>query len=223
MITLEVTAREAHKRMGQARKSGLFPAVFYGRKTDSTPIFVKTGEFKKVLRDAGESSIIELKTNKGVLNALIHDIQFDALTSEPIHADFYVVEADKIIEVDVPLHYVGVSPAVKNLGALLIKVMHVLPVECLPKDLPHQIEVDISSLAELESHITVSDLKIPSGVTSRAKPGDIVAIAELAKEEVIETTAPETPDLSTIEVEKRGKEEEEGEEGVPTGDAKKTE
>ncbi len=210
MITLEATAREAHKRTGQARKTGFFPAVFYGGKTTSTPIFIKMGEFKKALKTAGESTIVELKTPTGVLNALIHDVQFDALTDEPTHADFYVVEADKVIEVEIPLHFVGVSPAVKNLGAMLVKVMHELPVECLPKDLPHAIEVDISSLSELDSNIKVGQLILPKGVTSTAQVGDMVVLVTAAKEEVEEKPA-EALDISQIEVEKKGKKEEEGE------------
>ena len=97
----------------------------------------------------------------------------------------------------------------KDFGGVLVKVLHEIEVKSLPRNLPHNIQVDISKLAELESHVTVADLNLPSGVTTTEKLTEIVVLVSTPKEEVLdEPVAP--VDLSAIEVEKKGKQEEEG-------------
>ena len=212
MITLEVAKRDSKEGLIKLRGEGKLPAVFYGAKEKASSISIKTVDFKKAWKDAGESTIVNLKTPAGELNALIHDVQFDAVTDEPIHADFYIVQADKAIEVEVPLEFVGVPPAVKDLGGVLVKVLHTLEIKALPKDLPHKLTVDISSLALIDSHITAEQVSLPSGVTLKTKPSEVVVlIAPEAKEE--EELPPAPIDMSAIEVEKRGKEEEAPTEG----------
>jgi len=143
-------------------------------------------------------------------DVLIHEVQYHPIKGQPIHVDFYVVQKDKKIEVDVPLVFEGVAPAVKELGGNLVKVMHELPIEVLPKDLPHDIKVDVSGLATFESQILVKDIKLPSGVTVLAELEEVVVSISKAGEEVVVEEAP--IDLSQIEVEKKGKQEEEGSE-----------
>ncbi len=210
MFTLTAKLRGGKESPNKLRKQGMVPAVYYGKKEKSTSISVDKILFKKVWKGAGESSIITLKTDKGSVDSLLYEVQVDVVTGEPIHADFYVVDKDTIIRANVPLEFTGVSPAVKDLGGTLIKVLHEIEVKSLPKDLPHKVTVDVSSLAELTSHITVADLKLPAGVTATLKPAEIVALIEEARLEVVEE--PVAPiDLSLIEVEKKGKKEEEGE------------
>lgn len=188
----------------------MVPAVYYGKKEKSTPIAVDKIAFKKVWKEAGESSVITLKTNQGNIDSLLYEVQVDAVTGEPIHADFYTVDKDTVIHADIPLEYVGVSPAVKDLGGNLVKVLHEIEVKSLPKDLPHSVTIDISTLTEIGSHITVADLKLGAGVAATLKPTEVIALIEEARIEVEE--APVAPiDLSAIEVEKKGKKEEEGE------------
>lgn len=91
-------------------------------------------------------------------------------------------------------------------------MLHEIEVEAFPKDLPHEITVDVSGLVELEQQILVSDIKVPSGVEVLTSPDEVVAIAAETKEEV-ESDTP--ADLSSIELsEERGKKEEEGEEAA---------
>ena len=220
MLTLEAKLRDAEETRDTLKKNGLIPAVFYGRKEKSTSIAVNTVNFKKVFATAGESSIINLKTDKGELSAIIQDVEFDPVKDEPRHVDFYVVEQDKILEVEVPLVFTGISPAVRDLGGVLVKVLHVLPIEALPKDLPHEVEVDISILIEIGGQITAQDLKLPSGVELKTKAEEVVAlVSEAMKEEEIEKP-PEVIDMSAIEVEKRGKEEEVVTEAAPADEKK---
>ena len=105
-------------------------------------------------------SVVILKTDKGEVEALIHDVDLDPVTEVPRHADFYVLKKATRLPLISPLEFVGVSPAVKDLGGILIKVLHEIKIEAMPKDLPKKIEVDISSLVNFESQIIAGDLKL---------------------------------------------------------------
>lgn len=194
------------------------PAVFYGKKEKSTPVSVSLAEFLKVWKKAGESSVVALKREGGEdLEALIHEVDLDPVTDTPRHADFYVFEKGHKIEVHIPLEFVGVAPGVKDLGGTLVKVLRELKIEAMPKDLPHEIKVDISTLTNFDSQILAKDIVLPSGVTLVEGADEVVALVAEAKEIVEEVSAP--IDLSAIEVEKKGKKEEEGAE-APADDKK---
>ena len=219
MFEIKTENRDIKINPKSFRSQGKIPAVFYGAKKTSTPILMDNIQFNKVWKEAGESSIVTLKTPEGDLDVVIHDIQFDPVKDEPVHVDFYVVDKNKPIEVEVPLEFTGVSPAVKDLGGTLVKVLHELTIEALPKDLPHSLTVDISVLAEIDSNISAKDIILPAGVTLITKEGEIIAlISEAMKEEEIEAPV-EAIDMSAIEVEKRGKKEEEGGEAEVGGEA----
>lgn len=213
-MELKVAKREKIGNLDSLRKEGLMPAVFYGKKEDSTPIAIIQTDFIKVWKKAGESTVITLKSADGKsLDALIQEVDFDPVTDMPRHADFYVFDKDHKLEVDIPLEFIGVSPGVKEQGGLLVKVMHELKIEAMPKDLPHQIDVDISVLSEIGSQILAKDLKLPTGVSLIENPEEVVALISEAKEEEEEESVP--VDLSSIEVEKKGKEAKEGEGEAP--------
>ena len=118
MTTLEIQARDKSVENAALRKSGFLPAVVYGKKTPSTPITISAKDFAKVWKEAGESGVVNLKGAAGNFDVLIHEISFNAGTDKPEHVDFYAFEKGKKIEVDVPLEFIGVSPAVKDLGGL---------------------------------------------------------------------------------------------------------
>lgn len=188
-------------------KEGFIPAVYYGAHAASTPIFIDAIEFKKVFADSGESSSIILVTEHGNENAMIHDVQYHPVKGNIIHADFYVLEKGQKVHVKTPIEFIGESQAVKD-GGVLVKVMHELSVEADPSKLPHEFTVDISALATKDDVIHVSDIKLPAGVELYHVEGtDVVASISEAKEEAEE--APAAVDLSAIEVEAKGKKEEE--------------
>ncbi|OGZ19608.1 MAG: hypothetical protein A2494_02370, partial [Candidatus Lloydbacteria bacterium RIFOXYC12_FULL_46_25] len=205
MITIDAKLRDVKVNPKMIRKEGDIPAVFYGAGQASTPISVEKARFLKVLEEAGESTIISLKTPSGVLEALIHDVDLDPIIGDPIHIDFYIVTKGHKLEVDVPLEFVGVAPAEK-LGGIVTKVLHDLSIEALPAKLPQSITVDLSKLTALDSHITVGDLDLGDGVKALIAATEIVANISLPREE--EETPVATADLSAIEVEKKGKKEE---------------
>lgn len=203
---------QIEKRTGDAadvRKAGNIPAVFYGPKEASTPISVVEGEFMKAWREAGESTIVTLTGLGEDHDSLIHDVELDPVTDKVRHIDFYIVEKGKKVQVSVPLEFVGEAAAVKTLGGILIKVLHELEIEALPKDLPHAIEVDITPLADFEAQIKVSDLKFPAGITAITDAEEVVALVQEAKEEVEEAPTAIDMDSIGVSVEKGKKEEEE--------------
>ena len=221
MLSITVAARNDSETLTSLRKGGQVPAVFYGKKEKATSIAVPQKDFLKVWKEAGESSIISLKgAGADEKQVLIHDVSQDPVTGLPIHVDFYAIEKDKKLEVSVPIEFTGVSGAVKDLGGILVKVLHELEIESLPKDLPHNVTVDIGSLATLDSQILAKDIALPTGVTLITGPEEVVAAITEAKEEEEES---KPIDLESIEVEKKGKEAAEGEEGTEASDTEKKE
>ena len=210
MLSLDIKKRDMKVSADNVRKSGSIPAVFYGPKETSTPIVVDTIQFKKTWKKAGSSSVIILKDEAGNEHeSLIHDVDIHPLTDEPRHADFYVIEKGKKVKVAVPLVFEGVSPAVKDLAGILVKVRRDLDIEAAPRDLPQNIVVDISKLVQLTDVILAKDLPVPAGVEIKISGDEVVASIAVAREEVEE--APTPIDVSAIEVEAKGKEAKEGE------------
>ncbi len=206
MLSLKVEKRDTKADLDEMRKKGRIPAVFYGKKEPSTPISVSQTDFLKVWKSAGESSVVSLSTPEGDIESLIHDVSFDPVSGNPRHADFYVFEKGHKVKIDIPLEFIGVSPAVKDLGGILVKVLHAVKIEAMPKDLPHNIKVDVSSLKSFEDQIHAKDLSFPSGVVLIENEDEVVALVSAPREEKEEESLP--IDLSKIEVEKKGKEEE---------------
>jgi len=206
MLTLELKKRDIKADKEGLRDEGILPAVFYGKKTESTPVSVSMSEFRKVLREAGESTVISLKEGSDSHEALIQDVDIHPVTGDPVHADFYVLEKGQKVNVTIQLEFIGESPAVKSLNGVLVKAMQEIDVEAEASKLPNNIEVDISALVDFESRITVSDLKLPEGVVAEADGDEVVVLATEAQEE--EEIEVEAPDMDSIEVEKKGKAEE---------------
>ena len=218
-MELTVEKRDLKASPNTLRQKGVLPAVVYGRAQESTPIAVDLKTFQKLYKQAGESSVITLKGLGEAKDALIHDVSFDVLTGTPLHADFYAIAKGQKVTVAVPFSFDNESPAVRDLGGILVKVMHDLEIEVEPKDLPHSIQVDISKLTELDSQIKVSDLKLPPSAKISIDMDEVVAMIDVAKEEPVEEVV---TDISQIGIsEERGKKEEEGAEGAAPAEAPK--
>ena len=206
-ITLKAMARNTSENLTNLRKGGFVPAVVYGAGRTAENVSVTLKDFTKALKEAGESTTIKLSLLKGEAVVLIHEVTLDPVKNIPNHVDFLAIDATKPIEVALPIEFIGVSPAVKGGLGVFVKALHEVEVKGLAQDIPHNIEVDISVLAALDSHITVADLKFPKGVTPLSKATDIVAVISAIKEEKEEVAGP--IDFTQIEVEKKGKKEEE--------------
>lgn len=175
---------EVGKKLDKFRKSGLIPAVMYGHKIKPQNLWINYLEFNKAYNEAGESTVIELEVEGGKkVNALVHDIQLDPLTGKFSHIDFFQVRMDEKIETDVPLEFVGESPAVKELGGILVKSLDEIKISCLPADLPSEITVDISKIKTFEDHIKIKDLVISDKVKVLDEEETVVALVEAPRTE----------------------------------------
>lgn len=222
MSLLKTEKREIFgKKLKESRGKGKLPGIVYGQGIqEPIPVFVAKEEFKKVFKQAHETDFIDLAFGDDKKSVLIKDVETDPVSDEPIHIDFFAPRLDKPIEAKIPLVFAGESPAIK-LGGVLVKVMREISVKGLPKEIPHQIEVDLSLLKNLEDRITINDIKFPSGVEPLAKKDETIILATLPKKE--EEVVPEAaPLLEDIEVVKKGKKEEEGEEEEIEVKAEKT-
>jgi large subunit ribosomal protein L25 len=205
MLTLPVEKREkTGVSVPVLRRTGFIPAVVYGASQESMPITVSARAFEKVLREAGEATIVSLAGLGAPLPTLIHEVDLDPLTNQPRHVDFYAVTKGKKVQVAIPLVFIGESPAVKA-GANLVKVLHELEVKADPMNLPHDITVDLSVLVAVGNKIHAKDIILPAGIELAVEPEETIALAQEVMEEKVEVVA---ADISSIEVEKKGKEEE---------------
>ncbi|MEZ4180226.1 MAG: 50S ribosomal protein L25 [Candidatus Doudnabacteria bacterium] len=198
-IQLKAEARELKTRDSkQLRKTGLIPAELYGYKTENTHISVNMIELQKIVREAGESTILELVLPDGSnKNVIIKAIDYHYLTTLPIHVDFMSVNMTEKLTTNIALEFTGEAMAVKALGGTLVTMLNEVEVECLPTDLPQSIEVDISKLETFEDIILVKDLVVSTGVEIKTDLEEPVAKvqeprdmdAELAEDSVSEEEA----------------------------------
>lgn len=203
-VKLDVIKRTASA--ASVRKGGDIPAVIYGPKQEALSISVSKTVFEKLLKEAGESTIINLVGLGEEIEVLVHDVSFNPAKGGVEHVDFYAIEKGKEITVHVPLEFVGEAPATKQ-GGSLTKVLHEIEVTCKPSALPQHITVDVSSLDDFEKQIHVKDLDIPKGVTVENDGEEVVALVQEVQEEPEPEIAP--VDMAAIEVEAKGKTEEE--------------
>jgi large subunit ribosomal protein L25 len=204
MITLTTTVRDAKVSAKNIRIEGQIPAVVYGPKQPNMSVSIPYQDFVRAYNKGGQTTLMVLDTGSAKIQTLVHDMTLDPVSNKVSHIDFYAVEAGKKVQAGVPLNFINESDAVKA-GALLVKVLLEVEVECLPDAIPHSIDVDLEMLKVVDDTISVADLKLPAGVTMKSDAEEVVAAANAPEEEKEEVAI----DLTKIEVEKKGKVEEE--------------
>ncbi len=197
---------QAKVRDGKAsliRRSGGVPAVLYGHGIEAMSLELNAKQFNKIYSEAGETSIIEIEVEGEKTHPILfREVQFHPLTSVVTHIDLYQVRMDEEITANVPLQFVGESAAVKDMAGVLVRNMDEVEVSAFPQNLPHSLEVDISALTDFEKAITVSDLKIPEGVTLLGhEPEDVVALVQepRSQEELDQLSEVVTEDVESVE------------------------
>ncbi len=219
MLQLNTETRNIFgKKLKNSKKEGKIPAIVYGKGKESKPLFVNLNEFKKIWKNIEEATIVKLKGGSSD-EVLVYDTEKDPVRGEFIHVDFYALDVDKPITADVKIIYEGVSPAVKEKGGVLVKVLHTLEIEALPKDFPHEIKIDVSKLINIGDRIIVKDLVFGKSVKVNSKDDQIIVLAKPHAEEKVDETPRTIEDVELSE--KKGKKEEEGEEGAVVAEAKK--
>lgn len=184
-LELEVSKRDIKgKKVRFLRRSGIIPANVFGHGMNSIAVQIDARKLHQVLARAGRTDLISLKIDNSTSpsRVLIREVQKDPLTGETVHVDFYQVRMTERLKAEVPLVFVGEAPALKHKNVSLMHAMTSLHIEALPNDLPHNIEVDISSLAEPDQAIHVKDLKIDPNIAVLDDPDQmVIKVAEVRK------------------------------------------
>ncbi|MDP2625228.1 MAG: 50S ribosomal protein L25 [Candidatus Peregrinibacteria bacterium] len=194
MDVVEIIAKKRDgSRAMDVRRNGMIPAECYGAGKENVSIQMDYQVFRKAYIVAGENTVIDLKVgDKPVQKVLVHQVDFNAVSDKIIHVDFVNVDMDVEVHTSIPLNFVGISPAVKDLAGMLMTNITDLEIKCLPGDLVHAIDVDITVLADFHTSIHVSDLIVPKKITVLADSELMVAtvVAPRSEEEEVETEVP---------------------------------
>jgi large subunit ribosomal protein L25 len=177
-------AAERRTAVGRAavrklKAQGAVPAIIYGAKDKPEPLQVSRRDINALLSHAsGENILVELEIGGKNRLALVQEVQHSPVGGDVLHIDFHAVSMDEKIEAEVPLEPIGVANGVKNFGGLLEQNIRALAIECLPKDLPDKLTVDVSSL-NIGDSIHVRDIALPEGVRTRVQP-DLTVFSVMA-------------------------------------------
>jgi large subunit ribosomal protein L25 len=213
VLTLQVVTRNVlGKKNRFLRRQGITPAHIFGHNIESQTLQCDTLQLQRILTHAGTTRLISLKIDgdKQPKSVFVREIQRDAVSKQLLHVDFYQVRKGEKIAVDVPIVLVGEAPAMKGKGRMLTHGISSLSLECLPDNVPPQIEVDISLLEEVEQAIHVKDIVLDPDITVNADPEQLVvkvteavvkveeveavAAEEVAAEVEVEAPAEEAPE-----------------------------
>jgi len=198
------TGRSAVRKI---KAQGAVPAIIYGGKTKPEPLQVSKRDISLMLSHAsGENILVELEIDgeqTGRL-ALVQEVQHAPIGGDILHVDFHAVSMDEMIEADVPLVPTGIPEGVKTFGGLLDQNLRSLEIECLPRDLPDLISVDVSAL-NIGDSVHVREIPLPQGVTTRVSADLTVfsVVAPTVEEEPVAaaTEAPTAPEVITAKKE----------------------
>ena len=188
--------------VNKIKSQGLVPAVIYGGHDAPVSLTLNKREISNLLSHAvSEHVLVDLEIADGGKTssrlALIQEVQHHPLKRDVLHVDFHAVRADEKLHAEIPVDTIGEPAGVKNYGGILEIAIHAIEVECLPKDLPELIQIDVSALNVGEA-IHVKDIKLPAGVTARAD-GDLtvvrVAAPKVEVEPVVAAAAAAGPEV----------------------------
>jgi large subunit ribosomal protein L25 len=162
-LELTLDAREAQgKANKRLRREGIVPGVVYGKGEGSTNVQVDAKTFETLYRAAGKTSVVKFRLPGAsrATSGFIKSVQRHPLSGSAIHVDYYLVNLNVEMEVDVPLVFTGEAPAVEETGGTLLHNLNAIHVKALPNDIPHEVTVDVSVLKSLDVAIHVSDLSL---------------------------------------------------------------
>lgn len=195
-VELNATRREVlGKKVKRLRRQGIIPANIYGHNVESLAVQVKADDLKHVIRTAGRNDIIYVRLDgEEPRPTFLKTVQRDAIGEKILHVDLLQISLKEKVRMEVPLHLVGIPPAVDVHGGILMHGIDRVAVEALPTDVPSFLEVDVSVLEEIDQALHVSDLVVPEGVTVLTDPDVVVAkvsppVVERVEEEEAEEGA----------------------------------
>lgn len=185
------------------RDQGLVPAELYGRGVENLHLTVPAKDFKKLFKEAGENTIVNILVDGQKRPALVNEVSYNYLSGDVESVAFYQVRMDEKIKVKIPLQFSGIAPAVKEKSGILVKALQELEVESLPANLPHSFAVSLDKLSDIGSSIYVKDLTVPAGVKILVNPETVVATvtAQVSEEEELAMQQAAGAAVDTIKVE----------------------
>ena len=189
---LEISHREVMgKAVKRLRKAGIIPANIFGHNEASMAIQIDAGAFERLRRSHGSRSVLTLRMSgtKSTQTALIRHVQREPQTSKIIHVDFFRVSLSERIRVKVPLHFIGEAPAVKTENGVMLHLLDAIEVECVARDIPEFLEVDVSGLTEIDAILHASDVKLPANFTLITDPEEGIVKIAATRAEVAEEAA----------------------------------
>jgi large subunit ribosomal protein L25 len=215
-VPLNAFPRTLGRRAGakKLRGSGRIPAVIYGGETKPQNLELSAKEFEELIHHSvSENLLVDLAVkddSRPKRLALLQEVQHHPLSGGIVHVDFHEVSENEKVTVMVPVETTGEAAGVKNQGGVLEHVLFKLKVRALPKDLPEQLIIDVSSL-ELNRSIHIGEVKAPTGVEILGeKHIPVVSVAAPRAEEEVAATAEAAPAAGDVEMIKEKKEGEEG-------------
>jgi large subunit ribosomal protein L25 len=190
-LSLKVEKRKVFgRKVKKLRQEGVIPANIYGRNVRSEAVEVNSVDFSKVYKDAGETQVVYLELGGEKRPVLIHNVQKNPVTGELVHVDFLQIDLKEKVTASIGVVGVGESPAEKQGLGTIVFYTDEIEVEALPTDLPEKLEVDLSSIKEINQVILVKDLNIDmSKINVRTNPDEIVVKLEPFEEEKEEAAA----------------------------------
>ena len=180
-VVLQVEPRTVlGKQVKQLRRNGLVPANIYGQHQASQPVQVNAYTLERFLAGHNATHLINLQGVGGddtQVNTLMRHIARSPRSGKILHVDFMRVSMDELITVRVPVTLKGAAPAVTVEGGVLLHMVDTVEVECLPGDLPEGLELDISSLKDMDDTLFIRDIALPARVKLLSDPDEPVAKA----------------------------------------------
>ncbi|KOY79932.1 50S ribosomal protein L25/general stress protein Ctc [Lysinibacillus macroides] len=185
---LSVKKRETGHRstLTQLRKGGAIPAVIYGYQLESTPISISAKELKKSIQKNGQNGVFAMELEGKKVNAVISEMQQNALKEQVNHIDFLAINMSEALETAVPIKLVGESVGV-NEGGILMQPNLELTVKVKPTDIPEAIDIDVTAL-KIGDTLTVTDIRDRVAVEIISEDDYVIAtvVAPTATEETTE-------------------------------------
>ena len=175
------------------RRQGITPVHLFGHNIKSLALQCDTLQLQQLIAQAGRTKLIrlEIDDDKHPRSVFVREIQKDVIDRQLLHVDFYQVKKGEKIAVEVPIILVGEAPAMKGKGRMLAHGVNSLSIACLPDNVPPQIEVDLSSLEEIEQAIYVRDIVLGADVTVNTDPDQLVVKVSEAMVKEEEVVVPE--------------------------------
>ena len=198
-ITLKAKKKEAilTGTLNQLRKSGVIPGIYYGHGVGNISITATESDLRPIIYTT-ESHIVNLSLEgeSAPLSCILKDVQFHPVSDKPLHFDLFALKAGETITIEVSVHLIGNAVGVKDGGGLQ-HILHKLQIECLPKNIPSHIDVDVSGL-NMNDAVKVGDLNLENITILNDENSSIVAVVPptVEKEVVSEDAdAPAEPEL----------------------------